>query len=429
VNKFGLNVEEDDLERLFADARRYPLLTREEEQETDRKKWQAINDLLSAMAAVPESRAFLAAWCRACLETPPALDQFATREHYFLLRRELADLADEHGTGMRSCLRRLSSGPKAHLDARALERLRLPAVLTVGLAQSVLEREPEAESGGLAGAIGEWRLSWSRDAAAPIPDSAARELESHLRAYFEARDKLVAHNQRLVYSIASRYTSQGMPFLDMVQEGILGLIRAAEKFRYDRGFRFSTYAFNWISQAVRRGINDGGEMIRYPGHVQEQLGKLYAERARLMEITGEAPTDSELAAALDLDVSKIRQLLQLRNRATSLDAPRYDEEDATSLIETIEGDTFQPTARAAEQTSLQRFLRQEISRLEPTERHVVTRRWGLSDGRPMSRAEIADQLSVSREWIRQLEQSALNKLARNDDIYSAFLQHEHSLGG
>jgi RNA polymerase sigma factor (sigma-70 family) len=239
----------------------------------------------------------------------------------------------------------------------------------------------------------------------------------------------VAHNQRLVYSIAGKYTSQGMPFLDLVQEGILGLIRAAEKYSYERGFRFSTYAFNWIAQAVRRGIHDSGEMIRYPGHVQEQLSRLYGERTRLIEISGEIPSDVQLAEAMAMDVDKVRQLLQLRNRAASLDAPRFDEDEGSTLIDTIESDSFLPTAGEAEQTSLKRFLARELESLEPTERQVVIGRWGLNDGRPLTRAEIADKLSVSREWIRQLEQSALNKLALNDSVHSVYLDYERSIQG
>jgi RNA polymerase sigma factor (sigma-70 family) len=429
VNRFGSNVDEADLERLFSDARRYPLLTKAEEQNTDRRKWQAVTALQLTLARFPETRAFLAAWVRACLETPPDLARFTTREYYFLLRRELADTSDKNGDAMRACLQQLLSPADPTRDASALEALDLPAVLTVGLAEVALDPRPAEDPGGLAGAIGEWRQSWQPAGATRAGAAAAGELVQHLDAYFSARDKLVAHNQRLVYSIAGKYTSHGMPFLDLVQEGILGLIRAAEKFRYSRGYRFSTYAFNWISQAVRRGLNDSGEMIRFPGHVQDQLSRLYAEQGRLIEVTGRVPSDSQLASATAMDVDKVRQLLQLRNRASSLDAPRFDDEEGSSLVETIESDAFQPTAREAEQTSLKRLLARELDRLDPTEQQVVIRRWGLNDGRPLSRAEIADQLSVSREWIRQLEQSALNKLALNDSIHSAYIEYERSHSG
>ena len=427
MTKFGNNVEDADLERLFSDARKYPLLTREEEQRTDQSKWQAVAALPETMAAYPATRAFLVGWCQAYLETPPDLSLFATRDYYFLLRRELADIAGEKKS-VRRCLKQLRSVPDPRRDSSALAALKLPAVLTVGMAQAAIDENPCEDPGGLAGAMHEWRRHWENRSSINAPLPVVTALNQHLATYFAARDRLVAHNQRLVYSIAGRYSSQGLSFLDLVQEGVLGLIRAAEKFRYERGFRFSTYAYNWISQAVRRGMNDSGEMIRYPGHVQEQLGKLYAERARLTEDTGQLPSDSILSNATGMDVDKVRQLLQLRNRAASLDAPKFDDEESTTLVDTIPGDAFQATSRDAEQSSLQRFLNREIGRLEPSEQHVVIRRWGLEDGRPLSRAEIADQLSVSREWIRQLEQSALGKLARNDSVYSAFLEHAQTAG-
>ena len=429
MTKFGNNVDEADLERLFSDARRYPLLDKEEELATDRMKWRAVTGIQQTLAAHEETRKVLAAWCQACLESPPDLNCFATREYYFLLRRELNDLEDFDGEAMQACLERLHSAPHPERDSFALDALGLPAVLAVGLAQVAIDPAPPADPGGLAGAIGEWRQSWQPDFSQAAGNKAARELQQHLTSYFAARDKLVAHNQRLVYSIAGKYTSQGMPFLDLVQEGILGLIRAAEKFSYERGFRFSTYAFNWIAQAVRRGMHDSGEMIRYPGHVQEQLSKLYGERTRLMEISGKVPSNSQLADAMAIDVDKVHQLLQLRNRAASLDAPRFEDDEGSTLVDSIESDSFQATTDEAEQASLKRFLARELDRLEPTEQQVVIRRWGLNDGRPLTRAEIADQLSVSREWIRQLEQSALNKLALNDSVHSVYLQYQHSSRG
>jgi RNA polymerase sigma factor (sigma-70 family) len=429
VTKFGNNVDDADLERLFSDARRYPLLSRDEEQETDRLKWEAVTGLQLTLAGHAETRPFLAAWCQACLESPPDLGRFATREHYFLLRRELSDMADTNGKAMKACLRRLRSAPNKEKDALALAALEVPAVLSVGLAEACLQISPGDDQSALAGAIAEWRRAWQVDSRSAASAGATRRIREHLDNYFACRDKLVAHNQRLVYSIATGYTSQGLPFLDLVQEGILGLIRAAEKFRYSRGYRFSTYAYNWIAQSVRRSINDAGEMIRYPGHVQEQLGKLYSERTRLTEQAGSAPSDSQLALATGIELEDVRRLLQLRNRASSLDAPRFDDDEGSSLVDTIEGDSFPPASRDAEQSSLQRFLRREIGRLDPTEQKVVIGRWGLENGRPLSRQEIADQLSVSREWIRQLERSALNKLALNDDIYSAYLEHENTQRG
>ena len=148
-----------------------------------------------------------------------------------------------------------------------------------------------------------------------------------LRDYTEARDALVMHNLRLVHSIAGRYRGRGVGYLDLVQEGTLGLIRAAEKFEYAKGYRFSTYCFNWITQAVRRYVGDTGSLIRLPTHVQDQVNKVYRERAIEQAKTGMEPDAAQLAKKLGMDKQKTKEILEVRNLAISLDAPRYDDDD------------------------------------------------------------------------------------------------------
>jgi RNA polymerase sigma factor (sigma-70 family) len=234
------------------------------------------------------------------------------------------------------------------------------------------------------------------------------------------------HNLRLVYSIASRYKGRGVGYLDLVQEGTLGLIRAAEKFEFEKGFRFSTYCFNWITQAVRRYVGDVGTLVRFPTHVQEQMGRLYKERALEQARTGLDPDDETLAAKLGMDIDKTRQLLQLRNLGVSLDAPRFDD-DETSLVETLPSEAFGDTEESAEQASLHRFLTHAVDKLDNSERKVVIARWGLHDGPPLSRAEVAETMGVSREWVRQLERSALKKLQKQDEVKAAWDDY-HDVG-
>jgi RNA polymerase sigma factor (sigma-70 family) len=233
------------------------------------------------------------------------------------------------------------------------------------------------------------------------------------------------HNLRLVYSIASRYKGRGVGYLDLVQEGTLGLIRAAEKFEYEKGFRFSTYCFNWITQAVRRYVGDAGTLIRFPTHVQEQIGRLYKERYAEQARTGQQADAETIAANAGMDPDKARELLQLRNLTVSLDAPKFDEDDET-LVDGLVGETFGEAGDDAEQASLGNFLGNAIGRLEANERQVVLARWGLQNGPPLSRAEIADKLGVSREWVRQLERSALKKLKGQIDVQHAFDDYRQS---
>jgi DNA-directed RNA polymerase sigma subunit (sigma70/sigma32) len=156
--------------------------------------------------------------------------------------------------------------------------------------------------------------------------------------------------------------------------------------------------------------------------VREQVGKLYRERNALWSSTGEQPSEEELASAAGIEPEKARQLRQLRNMAVSLDQPQYEDDDE-SLLDSVPGGPFQDIAARAESASLQRCLLQEIEHLEPAEQEVVIARWGLHRGPPLSRAEVADKMRVSREWVRQLERSALEKLSRNSTVRAAARDH------
>ena len=422
------NTDEKDIELMFAEARRYDLLTAEQEQSIDSTKWSAVREIYALIAENEELSRYLALFCRECLENPPQIQRFPNRDLHFVLRRELAALFKDgsHATQSRTVAKKLSELKTTAVRRKHVEALELPASLTVGIAVAILRRAGGQFADTVADSIGHWQRHWQT----PVPSFALDHtllsaIKKQLRTYTEARDRLVMHNLRLVYSIASRYKGRGVGYLDLVQEGTLGLIRAAEKFEYEKGFRFSTYCFNWITQAVRRYVGDAGTLIRFPTHVQEQIGRLYKERYAEQARTGQDADADTIAVNAGMDPDKARELLQLRNLTVSLDAPKFDEDDET-LVDGLVGETFGEAADNAEQASLGNFLGNAIGRLEANERQVVLARWGLQNGPPLSRAEIADKLGVSREWVRQLERTALKKLKGQADVQHAFDDYRQS---
>lgn len=422
------NTDDKDIELMFAEARRYDLLTAEQEQSIDSTKWSAVREIYALIADNGELSQYLAQFCRECLENPPQIQRFPNRDLHFVLRRELAALFTDgsHADQSRNAAKKLAELKSSGARLKHVKALELPASLTIGIAVAILRRAGGQFSDTVADAIGHWQRHWQT----PVPSFALDHgllgaLKKQLRTYTEARDRLVMHNLRLVYSIASRYKGRGVGYLDLVQEGTLGLIRAAEKFEYEKGFRFSTYCFNWITQAVRRYVGDAGTLIRFPTHVQEQIGRLYKERYAEQARTGHEADADTIAANAGMAPDKARELLQLRNLTVSLDAPKYDEDDET-LVDGLVGETFGEASDSAEQASLGNFLDHAIGRLESNEQQVVLARWGLQNGPPLTRAEIADKLGVSREWVRQLERSALKKLKGHIDVQDAFDDYRQS---
>lgn len=422
------HTDDKDIELMFAEARRYDLLTAEQEQSIDSTKWSAVREIYALIADNDELSQYLAQFCRECLENPPQIQRFPNRDLHFVLRRELAALFTDgsHADQSRNAAKKLAELKSSAARLKHVKALELPASLTIGIAVAILRRAGGQFSDTVADAIGHWQRHWQT----PVPSFALDHgllgaLKKQLRTYTEARDRLVMHNLRLVYSIASRYKGRGVGYLDLVQEGTLGLIRAAEKFEYEKGFRFSTYCFNWITQAVRRYVGDAGTLIRFPTHVQEQIGRLYKERYAEQARTGHEADADTIAANAGMAPDKARELLQLRNLTVSLDAPKYDEDDET-LVDGLVGETFGEASDSAEQASLGNFLDHAIGRLESNEQQVVLARWGLQNGPPLTRAEIADKLGVSREWVRQLERSALKKLKGHIDVQDAFDDYRQS---
>ncbi|MEO0437428.1 MAG: RNA polymerase sigma factor RpoD/SigA [Pseudomonadota bacterium] len=442
MEALATETDDKDLERLFAEARRYPLLTSEQEKEIDGRKWDAVGELQKLMLDDEAGVEFFFQWAANCNHTALDISYFENREHHFILRRELATYMPgaSHAEAVNNFCKALQRKRTTKYRLEQLADLEMPASLTVGLAILFLRQNGIALADSVADALVQWSVHWSKSERSSSATRTAEEsvipgkwstakvavgrttrqsMIAQLDLYADARDTLTMHNLRLVYSIAGRYRGKGVNYLDLVQEGTLGLIRAAEKYDYRKGFRFSTYCFNWITQAIRRHVGDTGGLIRYPTHVQEQVSKLYRIRLNEQQRTGEEPGDAALANAAGISLEKTRDLLQLRNLGISLDTPQYEDED-TTLLDTMSGGPFAASERRAETDSLQSRLLLEMETLDRAEREVVVARWGLHDGPPLSRAEIADKLSVSREWVRQLERAALAKLSRNERIQDVF---------
>jgi RNA polymerase nonessential primary-like sigma factor len=237
----------------------------------------------------------------------------------------------------------------------------------------------------------------------------ARELKAVAADGQRAKDHLLQANLRLVVSLAKRYTGHGLPFLDLIQEGNLGLIRAVEKFDYAKGFKFSTYATWWIRQAITRAMADQGRTIRLPVHLVEQVNKLQRTRRLLHQQLGRDATEDELAAELDVEPAKISELLQHSRDLISLDQTVGDDDDAEL------GDFIEDTdARLAEAAVEFGFMRDQIDQvlgtLEARERAVLRMRYGLDDGTPRTLDEIGRAFGLSRERIRQIERDTMAKL-------------------
>lgn len=224
-----------------------------------------------------------------------------------------------------------------------------------------------------------------------------------------ARRTLIESNLRLVIAIARRYTSTGVPLVDLIQEGNMGLMRAAEKFDSERGCHFGTYATWWIRQAVSRAAGEQSRMIHLPEHVATRLRKVRRVAAQLSQENGLDPLPEDIAAACNIDVSEVADLLGVIEQPVSLDAP-VDEEARYSLADTLEDNTTPAPADTASQHLLGEELHRALAFLTPRERAVITLRYGIGDGRSRTLLEVGKELGISRERVRQLEVVALMKL-------------------
>ncbi len=242
-----------------------------------------------------------------------------------------------------------------------------------------------------------------------LPNEEAEIAERILKGDEQASQRLVEANLRLVVSIAKRYLGRGMQFLDLIQEGNLGLMKAVEKFDHTKGFKFSTYATWWIRQAITRAIADQARTIRIPVHMGETINKIKKASSQLLHENGHEPTVEEISEYLNIPVDKICEAMRASQEPVSLETPIGEEEDS-HLGDFIPDDSTLTPQEAAAQTLLKEQLDDVLSTLTPREAKVIRLRFGLDDGRPRTLEEVGDVFKVTRERIRQIEAKALRKL-------------------
>ena len=283
---------------------------------------------------------------------------------------------------------------------------------TIGLYLKEVSRVPllsADEEVELAQRIERGRLAREELATVNVTPERRQELRQNIEDSWAARDHLITANSRLVISVAKKYMGRGVPFLDLIQEGNIGLIRATKKFDYRRGHKFSTYATWWIRQAVTRAIADQGRTIRVPVHMGDQINKLLRYQHQLTQKLGRDPSVEELAQELNIPVKKVENMIQVARRPLSLETPTDDEEDST-LGDFIEDDDVPAPDDSATYNLLKEHLQEILNDLPPREVRILQLRYGLLEGQAYTLEEVGNKMGVTRERVRQIEAQALSHL-------------------
>lgn len=283
---------------------------------------------------------------------------------------------------------------------------------TIGLYLKEVSRVPlltAEEEVDLAQRIERGRMAREELAKGNVSNRRRMELRKLIEDGWAAREHLITANSRLVISVAKKYMGRGVPFLDLIQEGNIGLIRATKKFDYRRGHKFSTYATWWIRQAVTRAIADQGRTIRVPVHMGDQINKLLRIQHQLTQRLGREPTVDELALSLDVPPKKVENMIQVARRPLSLETPTDDEEDSV-LGDFIEDDEAPPPDESATYNLLREHLEDVLNGLPPREVRILQLRYGLLDGQAYTLEEVGRKMGVTRERVRQIEAQALSRL-------------------
>ncbi len=283
---------------------------------------------------------------------------------------------------------------------------------TIGLYLKEVSRVPlltADEEVDLAQRIERGKMAREELARGNISTRRRMELRRLIEDGWEAREHLITANSRLVISVAKKYMGRGVPFLDLIQEGNIGLIRATKKFDYRRGHKFSTYATWWIRQAVTRAIADQGRTIRVPVHMGDQINKLLRVQHQLTQRLGREPTVEELALSLDVLPKKVENMIQVARRPLSLETPTDDEEDSV-LGDFIEDEEAPPPDDSATYNLLREHLEDVLNSLPPREVRILQLRYGLLDGQAYTLEEVGRKMGVTRERVRQIEAQALSRL-------------------
>ena len=307
---------------------------------------------------------------------------------------DLDDEDDESGIGLSDDLSNIDTDDTIGLYLKEVSRVPL------------LTADEEVE---LAQRIEKGRISREELARVNVTHERRLELRKNIEDSWAARDHLITANSRLVISVAKKYMGRGVPFLDLIQEGNIGLIRATKKFDYRRGHKFSTYATWWIRQAVTRAIADQGRTIRVPVHMGDQINKLLRYQHQLTQKLGRDPSVEELAAELDVPVKKVENMIQVARRPLSLETPTDDEEESV-LGDFIEDDEAPAPSDSATYNLLKEHLQTILNDLPPREVRILQLRYGLLDGQAYTLEEVGNKMGVTRERVRQIEAQALSRL-------------------